>query len=310
MSDYVLTEASISWEGRTAYSRYFGDVYWSRDAAVSEKTHVFTDPIQSSWEQLKPHNLFSIGEIGFGFGLNFMLTAEKWKHKGFQGILHYTAYENSPVSPGDLTRLGKVMPQLPVDQLLKHYPLPLHGSHIIWFTSNIKLILIFDDALNALKDTAAKVDAWYLDGFSPDKNTNIWNKRVFSQMARLSKPGATLSTFSVSGKVRRDLTNAGFMVTSRAGFGKKREMLFARARGEWLPTKQIRPKVAIVGSGLAGAYLYEALRRRSMNTMVFDDGKATSFKVPQLAVYPSLAINNEYRYRFSLSAFELSLIHI
>lgn len=309
MSDYVLTEASVNWEGSTAYSRDFGDVYWSRGAAVSEKTHVFTDPIQSSWEQLKPRNLFSIGEIGFGFGLNFMLTAEKWKQKDFQGFLHYTAYEKYPVSPGDLTRLGKVIPQLPVDQLLKHYPLPFQGSHIIWFASNIKLLLIFDDALNALKDTSAKVDAWYLDGFSPDKNTNIWNERIFSQMARLSKPGATLSTFSVSGKVRRALTNAGFLVTSRAGYGKKREMLFARARGEWLPSKQIRPKVAVIGSGLAGAYLCQALRRRSINTMIFDDGKATSFKVPQLAVYPSLAINNEYRYRFSLSAFEYASLN-
>ena len=308
MNDYVLTEASVKWEGSTAYSRDFDDIYWSREAPVPEKTHVFTELIQSSWRQLKPNNSFSIGELGFGFGLNFMLTAERWKQGGFQGFLNYTAYENHPVAPYDLVKLGKFMPQLPIDHLLKHYPLPLYGSHIIWFASNIKLILIFDDALNALKDSVANIDAWYLDGFSPNKNTDIWNKRVFSQIARLSKPGATLSTFSVSSKVRRDLTNAGFLVTRLTGYGKKREMLFARARGEWIPTERISPKVAIVGSGLAGAYLSEALHRRSLNTVIFDDGKATSFKVPQLAVYPSLAINNEHRYRFSLSAFEYTCL--
>lgn len=308
MNDYILTEASVKWEGSTAYSRDFDDIYWSREAPVPEKTHVFTELIQSSWRQLKPNNPFSIGELGFGFGLNFMLTAERWKQGGFQGFLYYTAYENHPVAPSDLVKLGKFMPQLPIDHLLKHYPLPLYGSHIIWFASNIKLTLIFDDALNALKDSVANMDAWYLDGFSPNKNTDIWNKRVFSQIARLSKPGATLSTFSVSGKVRRDLTNAGFLVTRLAGYGNKREMLFARARGEWIPTERISPKVAIIGSGLAGAYLIEALHRRSLNTVIFDDGKATSFKVPQLAVYPSLAINNEHRYRFSLSAFEYTCL--
>ncbi|MAI40876.1 MAG: tRNA (5-methylaminomethyl-2-thiouridine)(34)-methyltransferase MnmD [Candidatus Azotimanducaceae bacterium] len=304
MKDYLLTEATINWQGKTACSDDFSDTYWSREAAIAEKTHVFTDPMQVRWEKLKPGNVFTIGEIGFGFGLNFMLTAEKWKKNGFEGFLNYIAYENRPVSPSDIAILGRLMPQLPVSNLLKHYPLPLHGHHIIWFASNIKLILMFDDALNALKDTSAKIDAWYLDGFTPSKNTNIWNERVFSQMFRLSKPGATVSTYSAAGKVRRGLTNSGFRVGRKVGYGKKREMLFAAARGEWIPTNHIACKVAIVGRGIAGAYLYEALQRRSMDITIFDDGEATSSIVPQLAIYPSLAINNELRYRFSLSAFE------
>ena len=89
MNDYILTEASVKWEGSTAYSRDFDDIYWSREAPVLEKTHVFTELIQSNWRQLKPNNSFSIGELGFGFGLNFMLTAERWKQGGFQGFLYY-----------------------------------------------------------------------------------------------------------------------------------------------------------------------------------------------------------------------------
>ncbi|HAK51310.1 MAG TPA: hypothetical protein DCM54_05320 [Gammaproteobacteria bacterium] len=306
MARYLLPEASVDWHNKTPFSRDLSDIYWSRDAGVAEKTHVFTEPVLSRWQQLNAGSYFTIGELGFGFGLNFFLTVDQWRKQRTKGILHYIAFENRPVSPKDLKNLRALLPHTQVDELLRHYPRPFQGRHVIWLDKNIRLTLVFDDALDALRDTSAQIDAWYLDGFNPNKNDNLWNKRIYRQLFRLSRSGAMLTTYSVAGDVRRELTNAGFQVTRKPGFGMKREMLFACTSGDWKPANRETPRVAIIGKGLAGSYLYEALGRRSIEVQVFEDGEATSDKVPQLAVYPPLAISSEHRYRFSLAAFNYS----
>ena len=306
MASYLIPQASVDWHNQTPFSRDLGDIYWSRDAGVAEKTHVFTEPVLSRWQQLGAGNYFTIGELGFGFGLNFLLTVDQWRKQRTKGTLHYIAFENRPVSPKDLENLKALFPRTQVDELLHHYPRPFQGRHVIWLDENIRLTLVFDDALDALRDTSAQIDAWYLDGFNPNKNDNLWNKRIYGQLFRLSRSGAMLTTYSVAGVVRRELTNAGFQVARKPGFGMKREMLHAHTSGDWKPANRETPRVAIIGKGLAGSYLYEALECRSIEVQVFEDGEATSTKVPQLAVYPPLAISSEHRYRFSLAAFNYS----
>ena len=303
MTGYLLPEANIDWHNQTPLSQDLDDIYWSRDAGVPEKSHVFISPVKSQWQQLSTSSHFTIGELGFGFGLNFLLTVEQWRKQSTQGILHYIAFENRPVSANDLANLQALLPSAQVEELLQRYPLPFRTRHVIWYDENIRLTLIFDNALDALRDTSAQVDAWYLDGFNPNKNEDLWNKRIYEQLFRLSRPGTTLTTYSVAGEVRRDLTNAGFQITRKSGFGRKREMLFACTSGNWTPANRGTPRVAIVGKGLAGSYLYESLKRRSIEVQVFEDGWATSSKVPQLALYPTLAVNSEHRYRFSLAAY-------
>jgi len=305
MSNYLLPCANISWQNNTPYANDFSDIYWSREVGVQEKTHVFlaAGHLASRWGQLHTRSYFTIAELGFGFGLNFLLTVDAWRKSGARGILHYISFEKYPVSVADLKRLQELLPNPLVNELLDVYPHPFHGRHVIWFGDNIRLTLIFDDALTSMRNLTAEVDAWYVDGFSPKNNESLWNKRVFGQLFRLSRKGATLTTYSVAGTVRRELTNAGFAVMRAPGFGRKREMLSATKAGDWQPASYPHRRVAILGKGVAGAFLNEALAKRDLSVTVIHDDDSTSNRVPQLAIYPPLAINAEHRYRFSLSAF-------
>ena len=303
---YLLPNANIEWQGETPVSTDFNDLYWSRDAGIAEKTHVFLrgTALHQRWQQLTPSSHFTVGEIGFGFGLNFLLTAAAWRKGRIPGILHYISIENQPIRLDDLAQLATVLPHALVNELLTSYPLPTRGRHLIWFGENIRLTLIFDDARTALKHLSAHVDAWFLDGFSPNKNATAWQKREFAQMYSMARPGALLATYSAAGGVRRQLKLAGFNVNRKPGFGAKREMLSAAKPGAWIPMPPQPRRVAVIGAGIAGTYLHEALQRRDLSVTVFDDDDATSTKIRQLAVYPTLASRTEQRYRFALTAFE------
>lgn len=119
------------------------------------------------------------------------------------------------------------------------------------------------------------MDAWFLDGFSPAKNPEMWAQPVLQQLARLSHPGATLATFTSAGWVRRGLQQAGFAVEKAAGYGRKREMSIARLHG----TKQASepPHTALViGAGLAGCAAAHALAQRGVAVTLIEraDGLA------------------------------------
>jgi tRNA 5-methylaminomethyl-2-thiouridine biosynthesis bifunctional protein len=308
-AQYYLQTAAVQWQDNTPYSSEFDDIYWSRDTGVAEKSHVFLDTLDlaSRWQQLGSTDHFIIAELGFGFGLNFLLTVAKWREQNCKGLLHYISIENRPVTRADLAELKRLLPTTLVDDLLAVYPEPVRGQHVAWFSDNIRLTLILDDAVTALKSLGTPVDAWYLDGFTPSKNEAVWNGQVFSRLHTLSKPGACLATYSVSGNVRRGLEGNGFDISRRPGFGKKREMLYAERPGVWQPSTSRVRRAAIIGAGLAGAYVYEALQRRGITTTVYSDEPSTSSRIPQMAVYPSLAIAAEQRYLFSLAAFDYAV---
>ncbi len=303
---YVLPTANIEWQHGTPFSKDFEDIYWSRDTGLDEKSHVFIEPagFESRWSRLANDDYFVVAELGFGFGLNFLLTVATWRRLRPRGVLHYVSFENQPVSAAQIERLTSLLPDLPVAELAANYPAPIRGQHVRWFNNRIRLLLIFDDAARALRGFSGRVDAWYLDGFSPGCNPGLWNQRALGPVFGLSRPGATLSTYSVAGTVRRCLQNAGFRIERRGGFGRKREMLVALREGDWHPASRPAGNVTIIGRGVAGGYLAEALERRAIETVIIAKDAGTSGQIRQLAVYPSLAIRAESRYRFSISAFE------
>ncbi|MBQ61901.1 MAG: hypothetical protein CMQ19_07475 [Gammaproteobacteria bacterium] len=301
-SSYLLDYAEIDWQQQTPYCRHHEDIYWSRGNPAGEKAHVFVD--QHGLEKRgRNASQFTIVETGFGFGNNFLLTASRWKKLKPKGVLNYIAIENSPVSPSDLLHHYEIVDVEHSDWLLEHYPLPFRTSFVLWFENNIRLLLIFDDAISALGNLSAKVDAWYLDGFNPAKNTDLWNPRVFGRIHAQSKPGATLSTYTVAGKVRKDLENAGFEISKAMGFGSKAEMLVGRKRGRWEATRVTGQTAAVIGSGVAGMGCVEALKRRNVDAELisYQDPNAAS-SIPQLTVYPQLGAHREKQYQFSLTA--------
>lgn len=320
---YVQPAAEIDWRTpATPRSTEHGDIYWSLDQGLAEKQHVFAggNRLRERWQGLLGHH-FTIAEVGFGFGLNCLLTANLWRQCNPQDcILHIFAYEYRPVTNEDLARLLALL--APVDgvdwptfqrhraALMDAWPLPSPGQHLIWLDDDICLNLVIGDANVQLAESRARVDAWYLDGFSPSRNESAWRTSIYHNMARMSRPGATVATYSVAGDVRRGLTDAGFEIARQTGFGNKAEMLTACAPGDWQPASLARPGVAIIGAGIAGMQCATALARRGIRARVFD-GRPTALagasSVPYLAISPRVSVEPDSQSLFSLAAFHYAM---
>jgi len=234
-----MTKANISWlSSGEPFSEQFQDFYFSTDGGLQETDYVFLQ--QNGFPQRFNHSdHIKIGETGFGTGLNFLVTACRFLyHASKNCTLYYLSIEKYPLSYTQLQQVYSVFnknwPELAVvcNELLNHYSDDLNNSKKIkLFNDRIQLNLIIDDAASGLKQLAGAhyqpLDAWYLDGFSPAKNPEMWHQDLFSAIAKLSHTGTTLSTFTSAGVVRRGLLEAGFKVTKVPGLGKKREILSA-----------------------------------------------------------------------------------
>ena len=203
------------------YSKEFDDIYFSPEDGIGESNAVFLDGINAPhcWKDKKA---FTIAELGFGSGLNFLLTAKLWiETTSPDQRLNYYSTEKYPL---DKTQIDEALmwPELRpyVSALLDDYP-----NNDTMFDDRVKLNILIGDSLDRLKAENFKADAWYLDGFAPRKNPDMWRDEIFTEMARLSNEGAKLATFTAAGFVRRGLENVGFNMIKRPGFGNKREML-------------------------------------------------------------------------------------
>ncbi len=222
--------AKLEWRDGQPYASTFQDVYFSSDNGLLETDYVFLqgNALQSRWQTLNtPH--FTIAETGFGTGLNFLSAIKLWLEVApATAMLHYISTEKHPLSLQDLTSALALWPTLAEfsDHLLENYEKLLQGNQALdLFQNRVCLSLLVGDATTQLRQIHGAVDAWFLDGFSPAKNPDMWQTELFQQMARLSAVGSTFATFTSAGHVRRNLAAAGFNTQKRAGFGKKREML-------------------------------------------------------------------------------------
>jgi tRNA U34 5-methylaminomethyl-2-thiouridine-forming methyltransferase MnmC len=225
-------EAHITWHlnengDPQPYSSLFNDVYFSSDDGLNETEYVFLQGNDLT-ERFNTLNHFTIIETGFGTGLNFLCAAQLWLNIApAQATLHFISVEKYPLSLYDLVKALQLFPSLQplAADLIAQYPQILSGKTISLFNQRVKLTLMIGDASQCLSGLQHKADAWFLDGFAPAKNPDMWGETLFAQMARLSHVQTTFATFTSAGAVRRGLQAAGFKVNKRAGFGKKREML-------------------------------------------------------------------------------------
>ena len=260
------------------YSKSYNDIYFDKLNGPKETEHVYLNT-NNLTNRFKNKQKFIIAEIGFGTGLNFLLTWKLWKeNKKKNGSLTYISFENAPLSKKDIARVYKKFKDL--DQysnfLLKNMPESCKSTHRIYIKSdNINLILIYDD-VTSLSNFNFKADAWFLDGFSPKKNPLVWTDKLFKQLYNFTNLDGSLSTFSVAGHIRRGLLNAGFKVSKVSGYGKKKEISYAIKNSlisfkdcKFICEKNIGP-VAIIGSGISGASLAYAFRKRNIECFVID----------------------------------------
>jgi tRNA U34 5-methylaminomethyl-2-thiouridine-forming methyltransferase MnmC len=214
----------LTWkDGTVPVSTRFDDPYFSLQGGLAETRHVF---LAGNGLPERLCDGFHIAELGFGTGLNLLATALAWAVTARAGTLHFTSFEAFPLPGPDIARALQAFPEvMPIaqpflDQWAKgQRNITLPGLH---------LSVIVGDARDTLSAWDACADAWYLDGFSPAKNPELWSPGLMAEVARHTNPGGTFATYTAAGHVRRGLGNAGFHVTRAPGYGTKRHMTTGR----------------------------------------------------------------------------------
>ena len=252
--------ADIAWdEDGTPRSTRFDDVYFSREGGLAEAREVYLAGcgLPDAW---RGHRRFTVAELGFGSGLNILALLDLWRRTREDGArLNIFSVEAWPPARQDAARALAAWPDLAdlAETLLAAWPTAAGFHRIDFPTCDAVLDLAVGEAGDALGAWDGLADAWFLDGFSPSKNPEMWREDVLAAVAAHSAPGARLATFTVAGSVRRGLQALGFDVAKRSGFGAKGQRLEAVWPGV-APTEAPPPRVAVIGAGIAGAALARA----------------------------------------------------
>ncbi len=349
-SPYSLHSAELLWDSDGApRAANYGDIYYSQESGIDESRHVFLshNKLAERWQALDRETTgkFTIIETGFGTGLNFLLAWQLWQQTAPQRWqLHYISVEKHPLTAEDLRRAHRNWPELAsLAAILQYnYPPLLLGQHRRLLNSaQVCLDLLFGDVLECIPalldapnsalnaDIRARhcADAWFLDGFSPAINPDMWRESLFTCMGELSKPGASFATFTAAGFVRRGLLAQGFSVETVKGHGRKREMLRGTVtRGvsadaplpapvpvPWhLPAPQLPVKhIAVIGAGLAGCSTANALAQRGYRVTLIERHTPASGASgnPQGILYTKLSATPGDLNKFNLSSFLFALSH-
>lgn len=324
----VSPNAQLDWDdqGRPR-SRVFDDVYFSDQSGLDETRYVFLEQnhLQQRFAALPEGGRLVIGETGFGTGLNLLCAWQLFDQHAAPGArLHFVSVEKYPLSRADLQRALALWPELKpwADQLLAQYVAIHQGfQRLVLDAGRVTLTLLIGDALEQLPQLDAQVDAWFLDGFAPAKNPDMWTAELFAELARLAAPGSTISTFTSTGWVRRLLNGAGFKMKRTPGIGHKWEIL----RGEFLgwpsqtpappaikpwfarpPAHRGERRALVIGGGMAGCTTAASLAARGWQVSLLErhDGLAQEASGnPQGVLYLKLSAHGTALSQMIVSGF-------
>lgn len=281
-------------ENGTPYATEFEDLYFSDTQGFEETTHVFVknNQLLARWKDWSEQN-FVIAETGFGTGLNILATmlhfetfCQQTDNPDFR--LHFISIEKFPIKHADLSKALSLYPQLKrySQLLLEQYPIPVAGCHRLSFLEGKVTLDLWlgdvHDVLPKIENTPkGLVDTWFLDGFAPSKNPDMWTQGLFENMALLAKDQCHFATFTAAGHVKRGLREAGFNVQKHPGHGRKRDMLAGSINKSAGNTSRLpyftrvpatinkKPTIAIIGGGLAGANCAYALSKRGLQSTLY-----------------------------------------
>lgn len=324
----VLPHAQLAWDDQgRPYSRVFDDVYFSDKSGLEETRYVFLEQngLRERFAALPDGGRLVIGETGFGTGLNFLCAWQLFEQHAVAGArLHFVSVEKYPLSQPDLERALALWPELKsfADQLLKQYVAIHQGfQRLLLDNGRVTLTLLIGDALEQLPQLDAQIDAWFLDGFAPAKNPDMWTAELFAELARLAAPGSTLSTFTSTGWVRRLLNAAGFKMKRTPGIGHKWEIL----RGVFLGWPEEAPApvmtkpwfarptpltgerhALVIGAGLAGCATAASLAARGWQVSLLERHDALAQEAsgnPQGVLYLKLSAHGTALSQLIVSGF-------
>ncbi|RLU08322.1 bifunctional tRNA (5-methylaminomethyl-2-thiouridine)(34)-methyltransferase MnmD/FAD-dependent 5-carboxymethylaminomethyl-2-thiouridine(34) oxidoreductase MnmC [Pseudomonas prosekii] len=323
-----LPNAQLDWDDQgRPYSRVFDDVYFSDLSGLEETRYVFIEQnrLQERFAALPVDGRLVIGETGFGTGLNFLCAWQLFDQHAVAGArLHFVSVEKYPLTAADLQRALALWPQLKpfADQLLAQYVAIHQGfQRLVLDNGRVTLTLLIGDALEMLPQLDAQIDAWFLDGFAPAKNPDMWTAELFAELARLAAPDSTISTFTSTGWVRRLLNAAGFKMKRTPGIGHKWEIL----RGVFLgwPAEVAAPLAAkpwfarpprptserralVIGAGLAGCATAASLAARGWQVSLLERHAAIAQEAsgnPQGVLYLKLSAHGTALSQLIVSGF-------
>jgi tRNA 5-methylaminomethyl-2-thiouridine biosynthesis bifunctional protein len=253
-------------------SARFGDIYYSLEDGLEETRHVFFKGcgLPEAWSG---RQRFCVAELGFGTGLNIAALLELWSQtRAPAAQLQVFTIEGFLMPREDAVRALSAFPALAefAEAILAQWPKERRGFHYMDFPQwGVHLTLALLPVEEALVAWQGRADAWFLDGFSPALNPDMWSEGVITAIAGHSAVGARLATFTAASAVRRALTAAGFAVEKRPGYGRKRERLVARWPDGEVEAPRLGP-VAIIGAGIAGACIAHHARHLGLEVTVFD----------------------------------------
>lgn len=230
----------IEFKDGVPVSVLFDDVYFSKQGGWEESQYVFLEgnEVQSKWAK-NEKSTFRVGELGFGSGLNLFVTLEAWKLCGNPMPVEFVSLEGYPLTKDILLSLNTSYPEktLWFEGLIRSYESAIqvwrkNPSENLWTyhwnheenQHSFTLHVFFGDIKECLPKFP-DIDSWYLDGFSPGKNPDMWSLDVLKKLREKSNFGTSFATFSSAGFLRRNLAELGFVVEKKKGFGRKREMI-------------------------------------------------------------------------------------
>jgi tRNA 5-methylaminomethyl-2-thiouridine biosynthesis bifunctional protein len=313
----LLQPPEIDWSGGAPRARGIDDIYFSPDDGLAEARAVFLEGcgLPDAWAG---REMFTIAETGFGTGLNFLSAWQLWQEAGSAGWLHFVSFEGFPLLREDAARALAHWPELAslASRLLDVWPGPVAGvRQHVWADARVSLTLHLGQIEERLALSAFRADAWFLDGFAPSKNPDMWRDALFHEIAQRSQDGARAATFTVAGAVRRGLEAAGFAVEKKSGHGRKKERLEARlARAAERPPDifalrglaQKGARAAVIGAGIAGACAARALADAGADVCVFEQERAASGASgnPLALVMPRLEAGDGPAARLMIEAYQ------
>lgn len=227
----------LEWrDGDVPASRRYGDVYYSMRDGLAETRHVYLGGNELP-RRMAGSPAFAVAELGFGTGLGFLAAWSLWRHVcAAGGVLVFTSFEVAPLKPADMARAHRPWPELTA----------LSGALIEALSAgdgtradlgSARLRIVLGDARATVPRWHGRADAWFLDGFAPARNPEMWEPALLRAVHDRTTAGGTAATFSAAGAVRRALADSGFAVSRAPGFGRKRHMLRASRAGSGLDVR-------------------------------------------------------------------------
>ncbi|WP_144143845.1 bifunctional tRNA (5-methylaminomethyl-2-thiouridine)(34)-methyltransferase MnmD/FAD-dependent 5-carboxymethylaminomethyl-2-thiouridine(34) oxidoreductase MnmC [Paraburkholderia sp. BCC1884] len=276
MTDPLIPAVLAFRDNGTPFSPLYNDIYHSAVGSLDQAEFVFLrgNALPQRWQGRRS---FTVLETGFGMGINFLVTWAAWRADASRcERLHFVSTEKHPFTLDDLRRVYAGLISDPAiaalaDTLANAWPMLVPGTHRIEFEGGrVVLTLVFGDALESLPALRLRADAFYLDGFAPAKNPEMWAPAIFKSLARLAGEGATFATYSSAGEIKRALTQCGFEYRKVDGFGWKRAMLVGHFAPRWRVRRHEPPApvpvderhAVVIGAGLAGCAVIERLAAR------------------------------------------------